>query len=440
MARLTSGPARPVIGSRIHVVGLVLLALLGALVPLMAWAPPAHGAAPQSISVSFQPSGTSCTEVLAKGPDLVTSVPADGTRAISLCIHIEDVATGTDQGGLPIELRVTVGTVGSSGTSRYSGILFTSSAGVAQISYRGDGKSFGTDTAIVRYEAGNAIATTSIEVLPATGVTATLVMVDPHEQTIAASSTRVADRFVSPTTGAAIPLQVQDWRGLGVNNQVLLARTDRGRLAANPGLLGAVRDLCVLASAPALALISAPTNILPSQGRAMPGTINFLVCADADAEPGPVRVTVESVSGLLAPITIELRQAGRPASVTTTVAVGVVTAAVTDAGGHLVADGVPIRFVISPAAGSVSSGCVLSRHGLGSTAVGLMGVKGAVLVVADYHVTGTAAATCATLGTEQITTAVRVGPTAPVSDVNATRAATDGDAGVEVRTSDRSDP
>ena len=357
--------------------------------------------------MSFQPAGTSCTEVLAKGPNRVTSVSAEGAQSISLCIHIEDVATGTDQAGLPLELRVTVGTVGASGTSRYSGILFTSAAGVTQISYRGDGTTFGTDTAVVTYEGGHAIAITSIEVLPAAGRVASRVVVDPMQRTIAANGTAADRQFASPATGTAIALQVQDWRGRGVNDQVMILRADRGRLAANPGLGGAISALCAGPVSPVIAVTSASTNILPSAARTMPGTVNFVVCADPDAEPGPIEVTVESVSGLVPPTTIALIQTGRPARLATTVVGDTVVAVVTDAAGHTVSDGVPLRFMIPSVSGVVSSACVVSRDGMGSTTVGLTGLAGTVLVVADYNLAG-ASATCAATGTEQLVATVSV--------------------------------
>ncbi len=443
MAHQTTGRSRPATSARpkriAHLLArLVLAAFLGVIAASIVRGTPAHAVQPHALYVSYQPTGTRCTKALAQGPNGITTVDAEGARAIVLCAYIEDVATGTPQMGLPVEFRVTVGTVGFSGTSRYSGPVFSTDAGISQISYRGDGKSFGTDTVIVRYEAGNAIATTTIEVAPAAGRTGSrIVVTDPPSRIVAPSGTSTEARYVSPMTGVPIALQVQDWMERGVNNQVLIIRTDRGTLAANPGFAQSTATLCATARSRALVLTSAATNLLRPTGPPMPGTIDLVVCADPEAEPGAILVTAESITGALSPVTIALRQAGRPAAVTVEAREHTVTATVSDAVGNPLADGTPVRFILPPVLGSLSAGCVLTRDGAASVAVSSV-EEAVVLVVVDYHVTGSVASTCAAPGTEQLTTSVRVLATSSAAE--ATPAASGGDAGVEARTSDRSAP
>ena len=438
MAHLMSGRPRPATGSRVRFIALVLAALLG--VAIAGRSSPVHAVQPHVISVSFQPTGTRCTKALAQGPSGITGINAEGAVANVLCAYIEDVATGTPQLNVPVEFRVTVGTVGFSGTSRYSGPVFSTDVGISQISYRGDGKSTGTDTVVATYSAGSAIATATIEVTPAAGRNASrIAVIAPPSRTVAASSTTPGSRYVSPTTGVPIALQVQDWMDRGVNSQVLIVRTDRARVAANPAFAQSTAVLCATATSRALVLTSAATNLLRPEGTPMPGTIDLVLCADADADAGAIVVTAESISDSLPPVTIALHQAGRPAAVTTEVSAGTLTATVIDAAGNPIADGTPVRFLVPPALGMVSTGCVSTRDGTAAVTVELA-EQASVLVVVDYNITGSAA-TCAAPGTEQITTVVRMAPTgAPVSALDATPAASGAGGDVEARTAGRSDP
>ncbi|MEI6666022.1 MAG: hypothetical protein WCL53_07695 [Chloroflexota bacterium] len=376
----------------------ILLALLVAASPV-----PAHADQFNSISVSFQPTGTRCTEALAKGPNGITSVSASNVFAIVLCAHVEDAGTGIAQAGRPVEFNVSMGTVGASGTSRYSGIVFSTADGIAQISYRGDGKNHGPDTVVVTDQGGHAIATETIQLTPASGVTAAkIIVVDPSAHAMAIGTTQGDEAYSSPTVGIPLAVQVQDWKGLGVNNQVMLVSTDRGTVVSNPGWARSARDVCPGSTSKAIVLTSASTNVLAPLDLPMPGTADFVVCAGRDEEPGPVRVTLENISARVEAATITVTQAGKPSMITTAVNGTTVKATITDAAGAPVADDTPIRFTIPSATGMVSRTCLLSRNGEASVMVGLDAVEAAVLVTAEYNTAG-AAATCTAPGSQRLT-------------------------------------
>ena len=103
----------------------------------------AHAADPATLWMSFQSRSVTCTKAVAQGPSGVTSIPATGDVAYNICIYVEDRATTLPVIGAPVEVRTTVGTVGASGTSRYSGYLITTGSGITSVSYRGDGKKIG---------------------------------------------------------------------------------------------------------------------------------------------------------------------------------------------------------------------------------------------------------------------------------------------------------
>ncbi|MGE3855705.1 MAG: hypothetical protein AB7G21_01960 [Dehalococcoidia bacterium] len=387
-----------------------LALLLGALLVLLVLlAPsPARAVAPHRLSVSFQPTGTSCTEALAKGPSNVATIAADRPTSIVVCAHVEDVATATDQSQVPVEMRVTVGALGSSGTSKYSGLVFSSAAGVSQISYRGDGASFGTDTVVATYAGGTAAASASIEVTPPTGrVPARIVVLDQAARAIAATTAAEGRAYVSPAPGASVALQVQDADGRGVDGHALLVTAAGGRLAANPAFAQSAAALCAAATARTLLLTSNPTDRLAPGGQARPGLADVVVCAADDAMPGEVVVTVESVTEPLPPATLTLARAGRPAAVAGRIEPHRVVARVTDAAGAPVADGTPVRFALAPAAGVVSAGCVLTRGGEADVAVGLDVPASTLLVTAEYATSG-ATPTCTAAGTERVHASIAI--------------------------------
>ncbi|MEI7925725.1 MAG: hypothetical protein WCI61_06015 [Chloroflexota bacterium] len=376
-----------------HLTRLFAAAILGLLFAL----PPARASAivPHALSVSVQPTGTSCTEVLAKGPSTVTRIAADRLNSVVLCAHIEDLATRTDQPNIAVEFRTTVGTIGSSGTAHYSGPVFSSSAGIAQISYRGDGTSTGTDTVLVSYEPGRALAIATIEITPATGrVPAVLVAIAPAVRALAPTIARPGEEYASPTTGTAVAMQVRDANGLGVNGVVLAVRTDRGALVANPAFAEPAASLCAGARARTITLVSAATNVLAPGGALTPGTA-------PEDPPGRIAVTVEALTAALAPVALTLTQAGPPAAVEVRSEAGVVRARVADATGMPVADGTPVRFALAPTAGVLSTACTVTRDGVASAIVALDAPDGTVVASAEHQPTG--AATCASPGTRQVT-------------------------------------
>ena len=376
---------------------------------------PAHAAAPHAISVSVQPRGTTCTETVAKGPNGITAVPADLAIPITLCAHVEDITTRTDQANVPVEFRVTLGTVGASGTSTYSGIVFSSAAGISQVSYRGNGRSTGTDTILATYEGGAALAMTTIEVTPPTRgrVASRIVAMEPPVRALAASNTQPGMRYASPAPGVPIAVQVQDSAERGVDEQILIVRAEGGIVAANPGLAQDAAVLCATAREQVLVVTSNGTNLLYAGGPPAPGAVNFTLCANGEAPPDGILLTIESANGALPPATIALRQAGAPAALSVEATGSEVRARVTDAAGNPVADGTPVRFLVPPALGVVSSTCVASRNGAASVVASLV-EDATLLVVADYNATG-AAATCGAVGTEQIAATLRLWAATPAA-------------------------
>lgn len=364
--------------------------------------------------MSFQWRHTTCTEAVAKGPNGLTSIPGDGITPINICLHVEDAATSADLTGVPLEVRVIVGTVGMSGTSKYSGLLFSTAGGIAQISYRGDGTSFGGDTAIATSESGQAVAVAAIDITPPAGRFATrVVTIEAADRVIAAPDARTASAYRSPAPGALMAAQVQDAKGLGVNGHVLLVTARGARLVANPGLALPPAVACAGITAASLVLVTNPTEALVPGGPPRPGAAGFAVCATTDEPPGEALVRIESVSDPLLPAaTVTLPVSGRPASIVTRVEDGGTVARVLDADRRPVADGTPVRFAIAPAAGAVSTRCALTRNGETRVVVALDTPLATLAVSAEYATAG-AAATCGAPGTGRVEIAVPVASAMP---------------------------
>lgn len=237
----------------------------------------AHTGAPASVSLSFQLRSTTCTKAVAQGPSGITSVAATGDLAYNICIYVEDRATGLGVDGVPVEVRTIVGTVGASGTSRYSGILFTAGGGITTISYRGDGKTFGGDTAVATYPGGKAAGTATITLTPPLGRFPTRIAVTtPQTSSIAASSTATGTTYISPAPGTDLALQVQDAEGRGVNGEILLVQSEQARLVANPGFALTTAAACAGATTQALVLTTATDRTLRG-GLSVPGTVDLAI-------------------------------------------------------------------------------------------------------------------------------------------------------------------
>lgn len=380
------------------IVGLALcVALVGA--PLRGQA-----ATTATISMSFQLRSTTCTKAVAQAPNGVTTITADGVIPYSLCIYVEDPSTGLPLDGAPVEVRTTVGTVGMSGTSRYSGFLFTTGGGLTSISYRGDGKSFGGDTAVASYAGGRAFAVETIELTPPAGRYPARVVVSPLDSAlIAGNSTHPTAPYASPAPGLDVAVQVIDTGERGVNGQTLLVRSDSARLVANPAFGQTAAVACAGAGAPALILTTADTNRLTRSGVLMPGTANFSVCADSDRAPGEVVIRVESMTTALPTEELRGRHVGRPHTIGMQLDGTALTATVTDAGGQPVVDGTPVHLILPSAAGALSASCLTTRGGVVTATVALAMSPATVVASATYNERG-AAASCAAPGSRHIAT------------------------------------
>ena len=365
---------------------------------------------PYAISISLQLRATTCTKTLAQSPNAVTSMSADGVSATySLCVYVENTSTGLPIDGAPVEIRTIVGTVGVSGTARYSGFLFTTGGGVTSISYRGNGRTFGGDTIVATYGGTRAVATTTITLRPAAGRFPTsIVIVNPSTRVIAASRFDSSQAYRSPRVGVNVAVQVQNMNGLGVNNQVLIVRSEGARLVANAAMAQTATAACGATNARALVLTTDAANVLVESGIAMPGTVNFSVCADPEQEGSEVHVLVEAVTVQLPAADLILDSVGRPATISAHFDGNTLTTSVADASGHPVADGTPVRIVLPPSLGTVSSSCVTTRNGAASVAAAVAVPLATALVTADYNEFG-AVASCDAPGTRFVATSLPIG-------------------------------
>lgn len=373
----------------------------------------AHAGAPATINMSFQLRSTTCTKAVAQGPSGITSIPATGDLAYNICIYVGDRATGLGVDGIPVEVRTIVGTVGATGTSRYSGILFTGGGGITSISYRGDGKTFGGDTALATYVGGNAAATATIDLTPPLGRFPTRIAVTtPQTASIAASSTTTGAAYASPAPGADLALQVQDAESRGVNGQILLVQSEHARLVANPGFALSAAAACAGATTQALVLATA-TDRTVRGGLALPGTVDLAICAIADRAPTDVVVTTQAITTPLPEATVRLRRVGRPSVVNARFDRGTIEATVTDVDGNPVADGTPVQIVVPTLAGTAAASCLLTREGRVTTTVALSLPAATAIAVASYQEQGTAAS-CLSPGTRVVAAALTLaGPPAP---------------------------
>jgi hypothetical protein len=365
----------------------------------------AHAGAPASVSLSFQLRSTTCTRAVAQGPSGITSVAATGDLAYNICIYVEDRATGLGVDGVPVEVRTIVGTVGASGTSRYSGILFTAGGGITTISYRGDGKTFGGDTAVATYPGGNAAGTATITLTPPLGRFPTRIAVTtPQTSSIAAISTATGTSYVSTAPGTDLALQVQDAEGRGVNGEILLVQSEQARLVANPGFALTAAAACTGATTQALVLTTATDRTL-REGLSIPGTVDLAICAIPDRAPTEVVVTAQAITKPLPDATVRLRHVARPYAVDARFDGTTIEAVVTDADHNPVADDTPVQIVVPTLAGTVATSCLLTREGRVTTTVALSLPVATAIVVASYQEQG-AAATCVAPGTRLVVTAL----------------------------------
>ncbi len=392
--------------------GIWSLAFAIVLVAIGAMAAPrsVQAASPYTMSMSFQQRTTTCTKAVAESANAVASISADGAAATyGLCIYVEDSSTGLPVSGGPVEVRTLVGTIGVSGTARYSGFLFTSSSGVATISYRGDGKSFGGDTAIGYYAGTRAVATSSMLLTPAAGRYPTQIAVmAPGATRIASTRTDSLNRYVSPTSGVNVAAQVQDMNQLGVNDQVVLIRADGAMLVSNPGFAQTVTNACAGVTTRALVLTTNATNSLVPSGVAMPGSVDFVVCADTERIAGDISVYVQVVSAVVPNAVLTLEQVGRPAAISASFDGMRLAARVTDVNGRPVVDGTPVQFVLPDVGGALSAPCSTTSKGVASVVAAVGASTATAAVSAGYNESGVAAS-CAVAGARLISGSVSVG-------------------------------
>lgn len=389
------------------VVGAALPLVASAFV-LTANAEPAHAAPLHILNLALIGPGVSCTEALAKGANTVTSAVADGSQGIVLCAHVEDAATNTDQGGIPVVFTASVGTVGATGTTKSTTVL-TSASGVTSISYRGAGIVAGNDTILATYLQGGAAATESLTLTAATGRSPGAMKLTTRPVAFAPSVTDRLPQYVSPTSGALVSLQVVEADGkLGVDNQTVLLTVDRGAVVAVPGFSMSVSVACAGASSKSLALITASSNLSAPNGQAAAGTINIAICGDQGNAAGKITLTAENVSTPMANVLATFTQSGRPATIEATASGTTITAKAADADGNPVADGTPVRFVLPANAGAMSRGCALTVNGAATSVAALATGSGTVLVTSDYNELGSAS-TCSAPGARQASASASVG-------------------------------
>ncbi|MGE3856822.1 MAG: hypothetical protein AB7G21_07680 [Dehalococcoidia bacterium] len=339
------------------------------------------------------------------------SFPADTSAAGGALCAAAANAAGTVMTGLPITFSVSLGVV-STGSSKTATSL-TNSSGTACTNYRGGGGIASTDTAIASNSSENIVDTLSITLTAPTGNTASRMnIIAPSHFAIAPNITNTQPGYSSPTIGSNVALRVTDSGDLGVNQQVILVTVDRGALVANAAFGTDRNTVCQGVTQKSITLTTNATNLNAPNGTAGSGYINFTVCANQNDQPGPITITADNITTSMANATQTITQAGRPAEIETAVNNNnQITATVTDSGGNPVADGTPVRFTLSQNAGAVSNTCTTTSNGKASTSVALVQTNGSVIVSADWNETGTSAtaATCASPGSQQISTTASVG-------------------------------
>jgi len=327
----------------------------------------------------------------------------------ALCAAAAD-ASGTALTGLPITFTVSLGVV-STGSAKTVTAL-TGTGGTACTNYRGGGGIASTDTAIASNSSQNIVDTLSITLTAPTGNTAAKMnIIAPSNFAIGPNITNTQPGYSSPNIGSNVSLQVTDSGSLGVNQQVILVTVDRGALVSNPAFATGHNTVCSGVTQKSITLTSNATNLNAPNGTAGSGYVNFTVCANQNDQPGAITITADNITTSMANATQTITQAGRPNKITSTVSNNQITVKVTDSAGNSVADGTPVRFTLSQNAGAVSNTCTTTSNGSASTSVALVQSTGSVIVSADWNETGTTAtaSTCASPGSQQISTTASIG-------------------------------
>lgn len=339
------------------------------------------------------PPGTTCdaTAFTLYSAGQPQTVPADGSAAWVLCARLVD-DVGNPAPGSNVTFSVSGGVV-STGIAKTTATT-TNATGYATTTYRGQGNATTTDTAIVSFATKNAVATQTTNLVPASGGTASKVVIaNPQNLAIAATITNTAPGYISSQVGSFVSLQVQDAAGLGVNSQVVLISVDRGALVAGQA------TTCVGGAVTAKSITATTASVAPTPGAtAVAGTVAFTVCANQTDAPGKITITAQNVSTTMANATAAMSQAGRPAKVESTASGSAVTVKVTDAAGNPAADGTPIRFLMSTNAGAVSPACAPATNGTGTGVAALNQATGTVIITSDLNETGSNSATCNSSG------------------------------------------
>ena len=316
-------------------------------------------------------------------------VPADGSAAWVICGLVLDDSSNAASGA-GVTFTVSLGIV-STGTAK-SVLAVSNSTGYVTTTYRGQGNVSATDTVVATYSLKNAVATQSVTLVPASGGTASkIVVATPQSLAIAASITDTSPNYVGSTVGTFGSLQVQDASGLGVNSQVVLISVDRGAIVAGQA------TTCVGGGVTAKSITATTATVAPLTGASTAaGTATFTVCANQKDAPGKITVTAQNISTTMANGTSTITQSGRPVKIAATVSGNTISVMVTDTAGNPVADATPVRFLISTNAGAVSPACAPTTNGAASGVAALNAATGTVIVTTDWNETGANASTCGT--------------------------------------------
>ncbi|MBM4415394.1 MAG: hypothetical protein FJ035_03870 [Chloroflexi bacterium] len=332
------------------------------------------------------------------GPYTITITPqgsiisADGTNSLAVVAALRD-ANSAIVTNTPVLFSAGIGCYTSACTT--TSTIFTASTGNATASYRGKGTA-GTDTIVATVASLTAVGTQTVSLVAPVGTAAASQSVTSvTNNAVAATTTTIGNQYITPTASSDITVRVVDAAGAGVNSQVMLLTVDKGALAGGAGAS------CTGVTAKSITQTTATIS-------SVLGRVQVTYCP-LSTEQGTATLTSQNISTTAVPnVTRQLTSAGKPATITNTVAGSTITSTVKDANGVVVANGTPVRFTVSSTVGVASSTCALTSDGAATSVIALTGATGNVITSTDYAETG-AAATCASAGTEVVSSVVNLG-------------------------------
>lgn len=338
------------------------------------------------------------------GPYTITITPqgsiisADGTNSLAVVAALRDVNSAIVT-NTPVVFSAGIGCYTSVCTA--TSTIFTASTGNATASYRGKGTA-GTDTIVATVTSLTAVGTQTVSLVAPVGtVAASQSVTSVTNNAVAATTTAIGNQYITPTASSDITVRVVDAAGAGVNSQVMLLSVDKGALAGGAGAS------CTGVTAKSITQTTATIS-------SVLGRVQVTYCPFS-TEQGTATLTSQNISTSAVPnVTRALTSAGKPATITNTVAGSTITSTVKDANGVVVANGTPVRFTVASTVGVASSTCALTSDGAATSVIALTGATGNVITSTDYAETG-AASTCASAGTVVVSSVVNLGGAAPAA-------------------------